>query len=258
MTKIGQLKTQEYICNYLFCNGKKIYIFLNGSIGVKEFFLEFKKYKKKNDGFLLIDMPGFGSSHLKKKTKKKITKIHVEALHKVILKEKIINFSLILFSLSTVYLVIMEKLNFFHKNVSKIVFIDPSLNLSDLVWSKKISKMSKPEYLNYIKFYKKNLVSIFHAFLFTKKKYFNICNNMKMFDNSVLYQFNQECIKILKSKRILSNLKKTKKFFLFPKSKKNLKIEKKLKNVFILRGCGHYIFLDKPKQTYTLIKKYAR
>ena len=78
-------------------------------------------------------MPGFGSSHLKKKTRKKITKIHVEALHKVILKEKIINFSLILFSLSTVYLVIMEKLNFFHKNVSKIVFIDPSLNLSDLV-----------------------------------------------------------------------------------------------------------------------------
>ena len=257
MTKIGQLKTSDYVCNYLFCNGKKIYVFLNGTIGVKEFFLEFKKYKKKDEGFLLIDLPGFGSSYLKKKTEKSIAKIHVEALYKTILKEKIFNFSLILFSLSTVYLVIMEKIIFFQKNINKIFFIDPSLNLSDLAWSKKIYQMNKTDYLNYIKFYKKNLKSIFHVSLITKKKYNNICNNMKMFDNLVLYKFNQECIKILKNKKILSNFKKIKKIFLYPESKKNIKIQNKFKKIFYLKKCGHFIFLDRPKKTFSLIKKYA-
>jgi len=257
LTKIGQLKTSDYVCNYLFCNGKKIYVFLNGTIGVKEFFLEFKKYKKKDEGFLFIDLPGFGSSYLKKKTEKSIAKIHVEALYKTILKEKIYNFSLILFSLSTVYLVIMEKIIFFQKNINKIFFIDPSLNLSDLTWSKKIYQMNKSDYLDYIKFYKKNLKSIFHASLITKKKYNNIYNNMKMFDNLVLYKFNQECIKILKNKKILSNFKKIKKFFLYPRSKKNIKVNTKFKNKVYLNKCGHFIFLDRPKKTFSLIKRYA-
>jgi phage pi2 protein 07 len=80
---------------------------------------------------------------------------------------------------------------------------------------------------------------------------------MKMFDNLVLYKFNQECIKILKNKKILSNFKKIKKIFLYPESKKNIKIKNKFKKIFYLKKCGHFIFLDRPKKTFSLIKKYA-
>ena len=253
-----QIKTQDYVCNYIFCDGKKIFLFLNGTIGVKEFFYDFKKYKDKNDGYLFIDLPGFGSSQIRSKTKKSIIKMHVEAIYKIALKEKINNFFLILFSLSTVYLIIMEKILFFQKNIKKIIFIDPTLFPSDLIWSKKISLMNKREYLSYIKFYKKNLIVIFHSFLFTKKKYMNICNNLKMFDNSVLYKFNEECVNILKTKKILSKFKNTKKYFIFPSVKKNQRLLKKLKNISLLEKCGHYVFLDQPKKTFKLIKKYAK
>lgn len=253
-----QIKTQDYVCNYIFCDGKKIFLFLNGTIGVKEFFYDFKKYKDKNDGYLFIDLPGFGSSQIRSKTKKSIIKMHVEAIYKIILKEKINNLFLILFSLSTVYLIIMEKILFFQKNIKKIIFIDPTLFPSDLIWSKKISLMNKREYLSYIKSYKKNLIVIFHSFLFTKKKYTNICNNLKLFDNSVLYKFNEECLNILKTKKILSKFKNTKKYFIFPSVKKNQRLLKKLKNISLLEKCGHYVFLDQPKKTFKLIKKYAK
>ena len=257
MTNIKKLKTPDYDCNYCFRDGKKIFIFLNGTIGVKEFFFEFKKYKKKNDGYLFIDLPGFGSSNLKKNTNKNITKIQVEAIYKIILKEKIRNIVLIIFSLSTVYLPMMEKISFFKKNINKIIFIDPSLFLNDLVWSKKINSMNKKEYFTYINFYKKNINFIFHSSLLTNKNYNNICKNLKMFDNLVLYKFNKECIKILKSKKVLSSFKKTIKYFIFPKLKKNLKKLKKATNVFLIGKSGHYVFLDQPKKTYSLINKYA-
>jgi hypothetical protein len=257
LIKTGKLKTSDYDCNYLFCNGKKIYIFLNGTIGVKEFFLDFKKYKKKNEGFLLVDLPGFGSSNFKKKINKSIVKAHVEALKKIILQEKILNFSLILFSLSTVYLITMEKIIFFQKNVKKIFFIDPSFDLSDTSWSKKINQMNKTDYMNYIKFYKRNLNSIFHSSLITKKKYNNVCNNMKMFDNLVLYKFNQECIKILKRKLISSCFENTEKYFLYPETKKIVKVKNNFNNNFFLNKCGHFIFLDRPHKTFALIRKYA-
>ena len=258
MKHLKQIKTQDYVCNYIFCDGQKVFVFLNGTIGVKEFFSNFKKYKDKNDGYLFIDLPGFGSSAISSKTKKSVIKMHVEAIYKIILKEKINNFFLILFSLSTVYLVIMEKILFFQKNIKKIIFIDPTLFPRDLVWSKKISLMRKREYLEYIKFYKKNLSVIFHAFLFTKKKYMNICNNLKRFYNLVLYRFNKECVHIVKNKNLLSNFKKTEKYFIFPDVEKNKILFKKFKNISLLKKCGHYVFLDQPKKTFNLIKKYAK
>jgi len=253
-----QIKTEEYVCNYLFLDGKKIFIFLNGSIGVKEFFFDFKKYKNIDDGYLFIDFPGFGTSYFTGKTKKKITKIHIEALYKILLKENINDFILVLFSLSTVYLAEMVKIKYFIKNIEKIIFIDPSFFLSDLVWSKKINLMNKKLYLNYIYNYKKNISVIFHSFLFTKKRFEKVCNNLRMFDSEILYKFNKECFKIIKSQKLFNTFKKIDKLYILPFSKKNAKGISNLKNIFFLKKCGHYLFLDQPKKTYSIIKKYAK
>jgi len=252
-----QIKTSEYTCNYLFHKGKRVFVFLNGLIGVKDFFSEFKKYKKKDDGYLFIDLPGFGSSNLKKKISKKIINIHVECLHKVLLKENINNFILVLFSLSTIYLAEMKKIKYFSKNIKKIIFVDPSIDFSDLVWSKKINFMNKKFFFNYIKLYKQNIYNIFHSSLVTKKNFDYICDNLKKFDSKVLYKFNKECIKIIKNKKLLTNFKNIKKIFILPMLKKNNKNFNRFKNIFFLEKCGHYIFLDQPKKFFSILKRNA-
>jgi hypothetical protein len=130
--------------------------------------------------------------------------------------------------------------------------LDPSIDFSDLVWSKKINFMNKKFFFNYIKLYKQNIYNLFFtASLSYKKKILIIfVNNLKKFDSKVLYKFNKECIKIIKNKKLLTNFKNIKKIFILPMSKKNNKNFNRFKNIFFLEKCGHYIFLDQPKKTF--------
>ena len=247
------VSTKNFKCYYNFIKGKKTFIFFNGLAGVKNFFYDFKNYKKKTYGFLLIDFPGFGKSSYNS-IPKNIISDHLRIFNNILKKNKIDQINLVVFSLSTSYLEKMNKDKFFTKKIEKIFFLDPSLKKSDLDWSLSIFKKKKQQFKKYIKLYKENLRKIFPLGLNNKNSRIEkIIRKMKNFDDEVLYKLNRESVKIILKKKLVNIFNNTKKFYLFPYTKK-LQQERKGKKYYI-KNSKHYIFLDNPNQTYSIISK---
>ena len=249
-------KINDFICHYNLYKKKKLIIFFNGLAGVKEFYFNFKKYSK-NKGFLTIDFPGFGNSVYLKKPKNIISD-HIKILKKVIEIEKILKFNLVVFSLSTSYLHFLEKDKNFMKRVNKIFLIDPSIYKSDLNWSLNLFKMKKKNFKKYILIYKKNLDNLFSMSLVKPRRISLITDQLKKFDVEILYSLNKESVKIILKNKV-SKLVNNKKYIIInPKNKPiNKYIKKNLYKLFYIKNSKHYLFLDKPNETYKIINKYA-
>ena len=246
---------KNFKCYYNFIKGKKTFIFLNGLAGVKNFFYHFKKYKKKPYGLLLIDFPGFGKSKYND-IPKNIISDHLRIFKNILKKKKIDQINLVVFSFSTAYLEKMNKDKFFTKRIKQIFYLDPSLKVSDLDWSMSIFKKEKKQFKKYIRLYKKNLRKIFPLGLNNRNlKIDKILKMMKNFDDEVLFKLNRESVEVILKKKLANIFNNTKKFYLFPYNKK-LRQKGKSKKYYI-KNSKHYIFLDNPKQTYSIITKNA-
>ncbi len=244
---------KNYKCYYNFVRGEKLFFFLNGLAGIKNFFYSFKKYKKKTNGLLLVDFPGFGKSKYFK-VPKNIIRDHLRILKIILKKNKINEINLVAFSLSTAYLEKMNKDKFFTKRIKKIFFLDPSLKKKDLDWSMTIFKKNKKQYKKYIYMYKKNLRRIFPLGLYNKNSQIDkITKQMKYFDEEVLFKLNRESVDIILKNKLKNVFKRVKKFYLLPQNKKKIK-KTKVKKFFINKS-KHYIFLDNPKSTYSILSK---
>ena len=148
----------------------------------------------------------------------------------------------------------MSKDKFFYERIRKIFFLDPSFKETDLDWSMTIFKKTKEQFRKYIKFYKKNLRKIFPLGLNNKNSRIDeIIKKMKNFNDEVLFKLNRESVKIIIQKKLVNIFNNTKKFYLFP-YKKRLQQKRKNKKYYI-KNSKHYVFLDNPKQTYSIIAK---
>jgi len=247
-------KTSNYSCYYNFYKKRNIFLFLNGIGGIKDFFYDFIRYKK-NYGYLLVDLPGFGDSKYRTKPKK-IIKDHISILKKIFLKEKIQKFNLVVFSLSTGYLHMIDQDLEIRKKIKKVILLDPSLVKNVLNWSIEIFKKNKVEFLKYIKNYKKNIHKIFRLALVKKKKNIkNITKNLIKFDPSILYNLNRECVNIVLKKKVFKLLNKKKDILaIYPKNRKIKKnLRKKFKKIILIENSNHYLSLDNPRKTYEAI-----
>ena len=243
---------------YSFKQGKKTYIFLHGIGGCKNHFVKaFDYIKNKNVGVLTIDLPGFGKSKLPKKFKiKSVISLHVEILNRLIKKLKIEKTILVVFSLATCYLPAIKNQKFWSK-IEKVVVLEGSFVDADLTWSKKIYSLNKNTYDQYISDFKLKRKRIMKLLTFRdlnekENNFFSNC--FKNMDNSILKKLIFESVNMVKNKKLMNFLIKSKKKFILIYSKKLFLMRKnqylKKRKVFLISKCNHYLMIDNENNTY--------
>ena len=237
---------------------KKIFLFIHGIGGCLEHFYNAKNYAKNDNGILLVDLPGFGSSFRKGAAPKNIAEYHAKALLFILKNLKIAKLNIVFFSLSTCYLkffISSEK----WKDVEKIFFIEPSIMKGDLDWSLKIYHKGKTEYKNYVKKLKANYKKLFYITFPTInfKKKNTLIKNIENMNYDYLYKLVKSSVNAILKNKLFFLIKNMKKKIFFIYSKKNsqykIKINKKKNKFYLIDSKYHHIMLDKPKEVYSKI-----
>lgn len=243
---------------YYFKQGNEINLFLHGVGGCSEHFFEAFRYSKKNKGILTIDLPGFGQSSKWSPSRLKITQIHIKSILFILKKLEITKFNLVLFSLATCYLQGLINSNKW-PDINKVIFIEPSITMNDLDWSKKIYYLTATEYTNYMNRFKKDYPRLINIIFpkINKIQQAVFTKSIKSMDSSYLKKIIYESVNQIKNKTILRIFnqieKKTISFYSENNSLNNKKKFLEKKKSFKIKSKNHYIMLDKPKLIYSRI-----
>jgi len=261
MLKEGKfLKYEGKKIFYYLKRGKKIFLFIHGVGGCSEHFFKVKNYLKDDNGFLLIDLPGFGRSFRKGAPPKNLLRHHFKSMIFVLKHLNIKKINVIFFSLSTCYLKFLIFSSKW-KDVEKVFFIEPSIVKHDLDWSLKVFELGRTEYKNYIKKFKSNYKKVLNLTFpdISSKKKDIFIQSIKKMNGEYLHNLIKNSVQLILSKKILFLIKNLKKKVFFIYSEKNsqykFKIKKKRNRFYKIKSKYHHIMLDKPKEVYSKILK---